>query len=458
MGGRLFRAVCEPSIDDLCINVVLYKILSMSLEGLPRSINPDAYKFIEAIAKAADEKLFPETIHRSLIMDPGADAIKYEEKNNRRAQIGNQFGWECEKTGKTWVWSGTDLRQKIGTLPPEMAVKIAGYASNFSEFVLMLGLMNPKVKMPKEAVEIAAADMLRRLPDGRSEHSLLSQLSSNKEKLLAAVLCSVIGAGWTKQLPSIGNAPFGLQRRVEDVYLLCHWKLWEIYNDQNWNHRQRRIITAVVLDVACGLVLISAKALPWIMHQELASLAQAAVRLLYCLGISFELGLFVWRPIADGLMKVVNGMGMGQSDPRRPYRERILSLAIRGVVALMGTLLSTAIGSVVTIPALRVVLWNRAWFAEAWSQVTFFHIKQAFMHRGTLLTHMVGATLFGTWILLTGVGLGCAFFYGARYIESTLANRVLPWHDAYTRNLEAKRIYSIWMYLMQHPEDLYLPQ
>jgi len=449
----------------------------MTIEGQPRGINPQAYDFIESIAKTADERLFPGTTHYPLIVD-SRDATKIGEqaaviiseadaKRREDKELADGRIWKSREVWKEWVptkssWlSGTALRQQmIAALPEEMAGEIVTYARNFSDLVIMLGLTNPKVKMPENVVEIGAADLLKRMPEANrqiiAEHPELSHLSS-KEKLLACAVLSVIGTDWTEQLPSITSShPLTGRGIVARVYLAGHWKLRDMYEDETrWSDLRPKIVAQILEIVILLWLRVSTKILPFIVHEDFATLVRATILLLYW--AAETLGLWVWKPMADRCVTILERAGIGQHDHRRPRREQKMAFVIRTIIALSVLLFALLIGSVLTIPAMGVILWDRAWFSRAWSQLSFSQIQRAFMHQGTLLTHIAGTAFFLSWVSATGLGIIFIVTNVRRSVDGTLQRRVIPWHDTYGRHLNAKRTYIEWMHFMQHPEDLYLP-
>jgi len=246
----------------------------MSLEALPSRINPAAYNFIESIGKEADRLLFPDTHHQPLIIAPEEDGIR--------------------RAGE--VWSGTALRREISKLLPEMAGEIATYAHNFSELVIMLGLTNPKFKMPEHVVEIAAKDMLQRLPQALVLHAQ-GLSSSPKEQLLTSIFYSGLVLpekgissilSWdnaslaaenmrqrvepTLELMRTGTVTPGLYARIRHAYLNAHLSLFTLHHKiyQTWAEGDSRRWTRLVsLGVFVGSALCSClSVIYWISRLE----------------------------------------------------------------------------------------------------------------------------------------------------------------------------------------------
>lgn len=124
-------------------------------------VNNSTYGFIQAIATKFDQQTFSGIERPSLILDPKKDGIKRSIDNETRTEI----------------LAGRTIRKAIvDQLPPELAGVIASNAQNFSQWVVMLGLTDPKVKMSPAAVGYSAADLLKYMKIQRNEQPAVDQL------------------------------------------------------------------------------------------------------------------------------------------------------------------------------------------------------------------------------------------------------------------------------------------
>ncbi len=123
--------------------------------------NQYTYGFIQSIAGKFDQQTFPGVECPPLILDPKADGIK----------------WSIDGGSRTEILAGRRIRRLIANqIPPELIGVIASNAKNFSQWVVILGLTDPKVNMSAAAVDYSARDLLTYLKIERNDQSAVDQL------------------------------------------------------------------------------------------------------------------------------------------------------------------------------------------------------------------------------------------------------------------------------------------
>lgn len=123
-------------------------------------INQSTYGFIQSIATQFDQQRFPTVKCPSLILDPKKDGLK----------------WPIDQKTQT-VLPGRTTRLKIAdVLPAELVGEVTSHADNFSEWVVILGLTDPKVQMSAAALNYSARSLLAKMKINRNEQSALDQL------------------------------------------------------------------------------------------------------------------------------------------------------------------------------------------------------------------------------------------------------------------------------------------
>ncbi|MGD0664933.1 MAG: hypothetical protein ABSA17_04300 [Rhabdochlamydiaceae bacterium] len=113
-----------------------------------RVINQNTYSFVQTIATKFDEQAFPGTDLPPLILDPKKDGLK----------------WEPNGDGSVEVLAGSLMRRNLAAnFSREICALIASKASNFSQWAVILGLTDPRVKMKPLALDHSAASLLKRM-------------------------------------------------------------------------------------------------------------------------------------------------------------------------------------------------------------------------------------------------------------------------------------------------------
>lgn len=113
-----------------------------------RVINQNTYGFVQTIATKFDQQAFPGTDLPPLILDPKKDGLKYELKGD----------------GSVVVLAGSTIRRNLATnFSREICALIASKADNFSEWAVILGLTDPRVKMKPLVLDHSAASLLKRI-------------------------------------------------------------------------------------------------------------------------------------------------------------------------------------------------------------------------------------------------------------------------------------------------------